>query len=85
MPTWTFPDDAAARFCANMLLSDRLPLNMKRGHLLQYLEKEGITQDSTGEEIRYALRKLILGVCTKRERAIVAQVVTDVYEHPFIQ
>lgn len=78
-------DDDDAVFCANMLLADRLTLEMKRGHLQAYFEKSGITAESTPAERAGALEKLIYCLGTKTQHATVARAIDELLTQRYTQ
>jgi hypothetical protein len=78
-------DDYDAVFCANMLLAERLTLEMKRGHLFQYLEGCGVTDDSTASERENALETLIRCLGTKTQQAQVARTIDEILTHRYTQ
>ena len=78
-------DDYDAVFCANMLLSDRLPLEMKRGHLFQYFERCGVTEESSESERKSALETLIHCLGTKTQQAQVARTIDEILTNKYTQ
>ncbi len=78
-------DDYDVMFYANMLLQDRLTLEMKRGHLHEYLDRVGITDDSPPAALKQAFERLTYCLGTKSDQARVArsieELLTQRYTH----
>ena len=78
-------DDYDAVFCANMLLEERLTLEIKRGYFHQYLEGVGIHDVQDESKMKGVLELLIHCLGTKTQHAAVARTIDEILTQRYTQ